>query len=132
MYGRNRQLSYGLYVLEQLAQQDLLRASASIDPIYWHQQALDRMETYRDLRIALRQNSIQAVVRRAQEQSDSLPPAGDGKAQLHGHRQALAMFLALAKEELRRAELEELRRRELEDSLGEPVEEYLTAVTSRA
>ena len=56
------ELQHRLRILEQLAEQDLLSASASLDPVYWHQQALERLEIYHRLQEKLRVSDAQTVL----------------------------------------------------------------------
>ncbi len=96
MHKEDQRLFGSLYTLEQLAEQDLLSASASGDPVYWHQQALERMETYRELRITLHRYGSTFVVEHAQDQLAKLNKLSNTKGQYHGQRQALELFLILA------------------------------------
>ena len=88
----------GLQALHRLAQQDLLMASMSANPIYWHQQALDRMQTYEELLLAVETDTISKLYSKTLQRYQAVCK-GLGFADVHGsgrgRRQALEMFLVL-------------------------------------
>gem|GEM_PF-1265690 len=90
----------GLTGLYRLAQQDLLRASMSANPIYWHHQALDRMQTYEKLLMGMETDGLSDLYRETLQEYQSL--CKDRRFSIfhgsdRGRKQALEMFLVLCK-----------------------------------
>ncbi len=90
----------GLTGLYRLAQQDLLRASMSANPIYWHHQALDRMQTYEKLLMGMETDGLSDLYRETLQEYQSL--CKDRRFFIfrgsdRGRKQALEMFLVLCK-----------------------------------